>query len=95
MKLRRILVIQLRKGIMPPPAVIAAIIWPFFLIMELKKAMILAVSGHIGTCLITAHAFIDPLPVQPFIKRTTVIEHTIDDHLHAPAMHLFYKLGEK
>ena len=39
--------------------------------------------------------FIDPLPVQPFVKGSAVIEHTVQDHLHPALVHLFHKPDEK
>ena len=80
---------------MTPPAIVSAIVWPFIFIMEFEKAMILTVFGLISARLIAADLLINPLPVQPFIEGTAVVEDTINDHLHAPAVYLIHKLGEK
>ena len=50
-----------------------------------------AVLRYIGALLIPGLILIDLFPVQPFIKRTAVIEYTVQDHFHPSFMDLFYK----
>ena len=63
--------------------------------MEMKVAAVRAVRTHIGALRILRLRFIDPLPVQPFVKGSAVIEHTVQDHLHPALVHLFHKPDEK
>ena len=63
--------------------------------MEMKVAAVRAVRTHIGPLRIVRLGFIDPLPIQPFVKGSAVVEHTVQDHLHPPLVHLFHQPDEK
>ena len=64
---------------MPPPSVIGAVVRPCFItvVMKMEKAVIRAVLGNIGPWLIITGTLIDLLCIQPFIKGSAVIEHTV------------------
>ena len=62
---------------MSPPPVVILIIRPAIGIVEAEKGAVRAVRGHIGPLFIPLLVFVNPLSVQPLIKGTTVIEHTV------------------
>ena len=91
---RGFLIVQLRQRIMSPPAIIMGIIRPLML-PEFKESIVRTVLRHKCSLFIAFRVFINTLSIQPFIERTTVIKHTVQNDLHAPAMNLFHKLGKK
>ena len=80
---------------MSPPSVIKLIIWPVMFIMELKKGMIGTVRRNVSSFFISLLMLINPLPIQPFIKRSAVIKNTIQNNLHSSAVNLFHQLDEQ
>ena len=92
-----ILIIKLRKRIMPPPSVIGIVVGPFIriLVMEQKPVVIRAVRRDIGALLVILRFLIDPFPIQPLIKRTAVIEHTVYNDTDVPLMRFLHKPGKK
>ena len=93
----RALIIQFRKCIMSPPAIVASVIRPLsvLIFIKVKEAMVWTVFRNVRTIFISFPSLINLFLVKPFIKRTTVVEHTVQDHFHAPLMHLFYKRCKK
>ncbi len=89
-------IVELGQRIMPPPAIVGSIIWPFFrlCLMELEKGMVRAVLGYIRALLVTLRLLIDFLAVKPLVKRPAVIEHAVQDHLHPAPVNLLHK-GDK
>ena len=88
----RLLIIQLRQRVMPPPAVIVWIIRPFMLIIKFEKIPIRAAGRYIRSLFICAVTFIQTFPIQPFVEGAAVIENSIQNNPHAAGMHFFHKL---
>ena len=80
---------------MPPPAVIGAVVREFILIMELEIAVIRAVLINISALFITWRIFIDPFSVQPFIERSAMIEHAVQNDFHASPVGFFHHFRKK
>ena len=82
---------------MSPPAIIASIVGPVFrfVLVELKKCVIGTLFRHISARLISRCAFINTLPVQPFIKGTAVVKYTVQYHPHTAPVNLLHKLRKK
>ena len=80
---------------MSPPAIVEFVIGPVVLIVEFKEAPIRTVRRNICSFLIILRCLIQPLPIQPFIKGTAVIKHTVQNNFHTPAVNLFHKSGKK
>ena len=82
---------------MAPPAVIACIIGPVFLIffIKLKEGIIRAVRRYIGPRLIAFGMFINPLAIQPLVKRTAVVKYAVQDNFHPAAVNLLHQTGKK
>ena len=90
-----ILIIKLRKCIMPPPAVIRTVIWPSVIVMKLEIIMIFAVLRDIGAFFVSFRMFVDPLSIHPFIKGATVIEYSVQNNLHASSVRFFHYFRKK
>ena len=80
---------------MSPPAVIEFIVRPAVFIMELKKAVIRAVSTDKCAFFVARLIFIDPFPIQPFVKGSTMVKYTVQDHFHASFVDRFHQLDEQ
>ena len=82
---------------MSPPAVIASIVRPCIcvFIIEMKETTVRALLAQISTRLISALMQIDFLPVEPLVKRTTVVEHTVDNHSHPALVHLLHEIRKQ
>ena len=90
----RFLIVQFRQCIVPPPAIIISIVRPFFS-KELEELPIWTFLRYICSWLIAICSFINPLTVEPLIKRATVVEHTVQNHLHSAAMHLLHQTDKQ
>ena len=51
--------------------------------MELKKAVIRAVSTDKCAFFVARLIFIDPFPVQPFVKGAAVVENAVQNDFHS------------
>ena len=91
----RLFVIQFRQSLIPPPALIIAVVWPLSLLPELEKASVRAVRRHICPLFVAFCILIDAFPVHPLIERSAVVEHTIEDHLHSPSVRLRHHFGKQ
>ena len=91
----RALVIEFRQCIMPPPAFVSTIIRPLVFIIKMKIIVIWAVCCFIGSRCIALVRAIDLFPIQPFIKGTTMIKDTIQDHTDASGMCLCDKIRKE
>ena len=78
---------------MSPPAIIIAIIWPV-LTMERKEISVRTVPADISPFVIFRIFVINTLPVHPFIKRTTVIENSVQNDPHSTAVYLLHQPGK-
>ena len=94
-KLPGIFIIQFRKRVMPPPAVISAVIRPFMIIIKAEIIMVGTFLCDISPFLITFHIFIDSFFVYPFIERTAMIEDAVQNHSDASSVRLFHHFGKK
>ena len=63
--------------------------------MKIEKIMIGTVLADIGTFFISFLILIDPFSVQPFIKRTTMIEHSVQNNTNVSLMCLLTQLCEQ
>ena len=70
LQIRRIFIIQLRKGFIAPPSGITPVVRPVALplLRKLKIIMVRAVFGHIGPGIVAFRILINKLAVHPFIK---------------------------
>ena len=82
---------------MTPPAVVRPVSWPCFItvVVKLEKAVVRAVLGKICSRLIISGTLVNLLLIQPFIKGTAVVKHTIQDHLHSPSVDLLNQLRKQ
>ena len=80
---------------MSPPSVISRIIRKTTVVFKLEKIMIRTVCRNICPLLIPGRIFINPLSVQPFIERTTVIEYAVQNHTHSTPVCLFHQFHKK
>ena len=80
---------------MTPPAVIGLVIRPGRLILEIKVVAIRTVAVNVGAGLISLRIFVDALAVEPLIKRAAVVEHAVQNDLHAAAMRLLHDLRKQ
>ena len=85
-------IIQLRQSIMSPPSIIGRIVRPAVLVIEIKVIPIWTVCRNIRSLWISLLVLIDPLSVHPFVKRSTMVKHTIQDYFHASLMDFLHKL---
>ncbi len=88
-------IIQLRQRVMPPPAIITAVIRPTVLIVKLEEVAVWAVSRHISPGSISYLPLINQLFIQPFIKGTAMVEHSIQNYPHPTFMRLIHKPGKQ
>ena len=65
------------------------------LIIKLKKRVIRTVLRHIRARLIALSGLVNPLAVQPLVKRTTVVENAVQNHLHAALMRLLHQVDKQ
>jgi len=79
---------------MSPPSVIVPVIRPVFTV-EIKKVPIRTVAAHIRPFGIIRVLIVNMLTVHPFIKRTAVVKHAIENNLHAPAVDFLCQPGKK
>ena len=54
--------------------------------------MIGAVLCDIGAVRVTGLTFVDPLPIQPFIEGTAVVEYAVQNNLHSAPMRFLHQL---
>ena len=88
------LIIQLRQGLISPPAVIMIIVRP----LAARKPEILPVRTvlrNIGALFIALLLLVDLLSVHPFIEGPAVIEHPVQDHPHSLRVDRLHHLGKK
>ena len=57
--------------------------------------MVRTVLRDIGSLFVSLLVFIDSLPIHPFIKRAAVIEHSVQNHLHAAAVCLLHQADKQ
>ena len=79
---------------MSPPAVICMVVWPLVMI-ETEIIVIRAVLVHVCALGISLGIFIDALPIEPLVERTTVIEYAVQNNSHASSVCLFHHLGKE
>ena len=65
------------------------------LIIKLKKRVIRTVLRHIRARLIALSGLVNPLAVQPLVKRTTVVENAVQNHLHAALVRLLHQVDKQ
>ena len=94
-KFLRTFIIQLRKCIVCPPSIISRIVWPFIRIIKGEEISVWTVSGNISSFRISLLVLINALSVHPFIKRTAVVEYTIQNDLHSSSVDLCCQFGKQ
>ena len=77
---------------MVPPALVRGIVRPGILILKMKVPPVRAVCADVSPLLPFAGMLIDLLPVKPAVEGSAVVEHTVQDDLHATGMYLAYKI---
>ena len=90
----RIFIIQLRQGRIAPPALIhggSSVAG----IVEVEIGTIGTVDTLISTGLETGLSEINPFMIHPLIERTAVVEDTVQDNLHSPAVEFLAERGEE
>ena len=92
---RRFFVIELRKRRVSPPAIVAVIKRPGIFIVELEKIAIRAVLRDICPLRIAARVLVQKFRIQPFIERTTMVEHTVHQHPDSPLVCFLNQAGKK
>ena len=80
---------------MSPPSIVIRIVWPCILIVEFEKITVRTVCGNICSFFISWLILINPLTIQPLVKGTAVIKHTVQNDLHPPTVYLFHKFCKK
>ena len=80
---------------MSPPSIVIRVVRPCLVVIEFEKTAIRTVCGNISSRFIPFLILINLLTVHPFIKGTAVVEHTVQDHFHAPAVNFFNQLNKK
>ena len=83
----RALIIQLRQGVKAPPLLIIVVIRPAVR-RKIKKFSVRTVCGLVRPRRILSAPGIDALAVHPPVKRSAVIENTVQNHPHACLVHL-------
>ena len=97
LQLLRALVVQLGQGVVPPPAVVTSVVGPARVpaLEKFKEIPVGAVRGDISSLFIPLLALVDPFPVHPLVKRTTMVKNAVEDDFHSPPVKLFHKLDKK
>ena len=88
----RSFIIQFWQRLITPPAFVGTVIRPCLLILKMKIIPVRTVRRKIRPLCIAFRFFVDSFPVQPLMKRSAVIKHTVQNHLHAPVMNFLYKI---
>ena len=81
-------VVQLGQRFHAPPAVV------ILAILELEIIAVRALGIVVSAGLIASRLLVDALPVHPFVEGSAVVEHAVQDDLHAPAVQLAAEPGE-
>ena len=92
----RALIIQFRKCIMSPPAIVASVIRPLsvLIFIKVKEAMVWTVFRNVRTIFISFPSLINLFLIKPFIKRTTMIKDAIYNYPDSPPVCFFHKFGK-
>ena len=93
-QLGRILVIQLRKGGIAPPAFVHGAA-PVAGVIEAEIGTVRTVDTLEGAGLEAGLSQIDPFVIHPLVIGAAVVEHTVQNNAHAPAVQLFAEGGEE
>ena len=80
---------------MSPPAIVACIVGPGVLILEVKIIPIGTVRTHIGSRCVALRILVDALPVHPFIEGAAVVEHAVHDDADPPFMGFLHHLDKQ
>ena len=84
-----------RKRRVSPPAVVAVIKRPGIFIVKLEKIAIRAVLRDICPLRIAARVLVQKFRIQPFIERTTMVEHTVHQHPDSPLVRFLNQAAKK
>ena len=76
---------------MSPPSIITGILRPLtvIIIVEQEIVPVWALCAHICPRLISFHLIINHFPIHPFVKRTTMIEYSVNNYSHSATVDLF------
>ena len=80
---------------MSPPSVIAGIVRPAVIFVESEIILVRAVLRDESAFFVALFILIYSFSVEPFVKRTAVVEYTVEDYFHSSLVCFFYNLCKK